>query len=105
MSSKRKAKAPSPQRKTTNCFSPRSASSATASVRAGEPFGAGFGLSLAIAALDVFSQRRDFLDRSGEVFGPARLLLGRGCCFGRGTACLVGSSGDLLGAARSFLHR
>ena len=54
---------------TIRCRSPGSASRSSAAALLAW-------LRLAIAALDVFGQRSDLFDRRGEIFGPARLLLG-----------------------------
>ena len=60
---------------------------------------------LAIATLNGFRERGDFLDRRREILGTPRLLLGRrrGLC--RCAGGFLGDRSDLPGALSGVLHR
>ena len=62
-------------------------------------------LRLAIAALDVFSERGDLFDRRREILGTARLLPGGGRRLRRRASRFLGHGCNLLGAADRLLHR
>src|SRR6187401_3174557 len=62
------------------------------------------GARLAMLALDVLGERRDFLDRRGEILGATRLLTGGSRCLRGGGPGFLGGGGHLLRALCRFAH-
>ena len=109
ISSSRKANKSSASRNATRCSSvavrPSDAAMLAVSTRGASGFGMACRLRLAIAALDVLGERRNFLDRRREFIRAARLLLGRCRCLRCRTSRFLGDGGNLLCATRRLFQR